>query len=114
MSPRNHTVTVQEGYAIWASSYDHEKNPLIAAEQPQVEAMLQTLPRPSRVLDLASGTGRYALHFARQGAAVWAIDQSPEMLAVARGKASSANLEITFLQGGLEDGLPFPADHFDL
>src|SRR5215204_2754469 len=30
-------VDIREGYAIWSSSYDHEKNPLIAIEEPQVE-----------------------------------------------------------------------------
>ena len=34
-----HEVSIQEGYAIWASSYDEEKNPLIAVEQPRVEAL---------------------------------------------------------------------------
>jgi hypothetical protein len=35
-------VSTQEGYALWAATYDSAKNPLIAIEEPYVEAMVAT------------------------------------------------------------------------
>jgi len=114
MATRNHAVTTREGYAIWSTSYDEERNPLIMTEEPRVTALLESLPPPLRVLDVATGTGRWALHLAQLGAEATAIDESPEMLVVAREKADSVGLPIRFEQGALQEGLPFPSDHFDL
>ncbi len=105
-------VSVREGYAIWAASYDYEQNPLIAIEEPHVERLIAGLPA-TRVLDVGTGTGRYALKFARGGAAVTAIDQSPEMLAVAEESARREGLRIDFQQMAIEEGLPFAAESFD-
>jgi hypothetical protein len=44
-------------------------------------------PEPT-VLEIASGTGRVALQLAREGLAVVGVDSSPEMVAVARERAS--------------------------
>jgi SAM-dependent methyltransferase len=44
-------------------------------------------PEPT-VLEIASGTGRVALQLAREGLAVVGVDASPEMVAVARERAS--------------------------
>ena len=37
-------VDIQTGYAIWSSSYDIEKNPLIAIEEPRVDAPIREVP----------------------------------------------------------------------
>lgn len=42
--------------------------------------------RNARVLDIGCGTGRLAVALAAEGARVWGVDASPEMLEVARGK----------------------------
>jgi ubiquinone/menaquinone biosynthesis C-methylase UbiE len=114
MSRRNHLVSAREGYAIWASFYDHEQNPLIMTEEPRVRKLLRSLPRPTTALDVATGTGRWAIDLARDGVKVTAVDQSPEMLAVAREKARTEGLEITFLQWNLDEGIPLPSGSFDL
>src|SRR5947209_8598616 len=106
-------VSVQEGYALWAASYDQEKNGLIFVEERHVDRILARLPF-TRVLDVGTGTGRHALKLARQGASVTAIDQSPEMLAVARQAAQHEGLPIDFRLSSLDDGLPFEAHQFDL
>jgi malonyl-CoA O-methyltransferase len=71
-----------EVYERWAPGYPaHPHNPLMAAEQ---QAMLARCPRLAGrdVLDLACGTGRYALLARRAGArCVAALDRSPGMLA---------------------------------
>ena len=47
--------------------------------------------RGRRVLEVGSGTGRFAAAVADRAAAkVWAVDASPEMLAVARAQAPGA------------------------
>jgi len=69
-------------YERWASTYVAEPhNPLMAAEQ---RAMLELWPSLTgrRVLDLASGSGRYAALAAQRGALdITAVDFSPAMLA---------------------------------
>jgi len=106
-------VDSQKGYALWAESYDHEKNPLIAVEEPYVEKLLKDISY-SCVLDAGTGTGRYALKLARQGAAVTAIDNCLEMLTTAKKSARRAKLNIDFRPVSLEEQLPSEADKFDL
>ncbi len=106
-------VSTQGGYALWAASYDQEKNPLIAVEEPHIDRLLASLPF-TRALDVGTGTGRYAFKLARRGANVTAIDQSAEMLAVARRTAQNEGLCIDFRLASLEEGLLFGSDRFDL
>ncbi|GHO56848.1 class I SAM-dependent methyltransferase [Ktedonobacter robiniae] len=106
-------VSVQEGYALWSASYDQEENGLIFLEERQVDRLLAPLSF-NKVLDVGTGTGRHALKLARRGAHVTAIDQSPEMLAVASQSAQREALSIDFHLLSLESGLPFEAGQFDL
>ena len=84
-----------EGYERWAETYDLELNPLIAVEGPRVQALLDQIPMRT-ALDAGAGTGRHAIALAQRGVAVTAVDQSPDMLAVAREKAARAGLDIDF------------------
>ena len=43
--PAFQAVSVQEGYALWAASYDQEKNGLIFVEERQVDRLLAELRR---------------------------------------------------------------------
>jgi len=52
---------------------------------------------PERILDVACGEGTFALAMARSGLKVTGLDLSPDMLALARQKASDENLSIDFL-----------------
>ena len=91
-----HELSVREGYALWADTYDFP-NPLIAVEEPIVEAILSRLPPFDSVVDVGTGTGRLALELTRRGARqVRGFDATPAMLAVARRKAETEGL------GGLE------------
>jgi SAM-dependent methyltransferase len=105
-------VSTQEGYALWASTYDSEQNPLIVVEEPQVITLTASLPI-TNALDVGTGTGRHALLLARRGIHVTAIDQSSEMLANARQKAQQEGLPIDFRLASLNDGLPFATGQFD-
>jgi malonyl-CoA O-methyltransferase len=78
-------VSVAEGYARWAPSYDTYANGLIIAEEPLVRGLLGDV-REKRVLDVACGTGRHTVWLFDQGARVTGVDPSEEMLAIARAK----------------------------
>jgi ubiquinone/menaquinone biosynthesis C-methylase UbiE len=106
-------ISVEEGYALWSASYDQEHNGLIFLEERQVDRLLAQLSF-SRVLDVGTGTGRHALKLAGRGANVIALDQSPEMLAVASLAAQREGFSIDFHLLSLDDGLPFEANQFDL
>ena len=106
-------LSARDGYALWAKSYDVEANPLIAVEEPHVDRLLAGLAFRT-VLDAGTGTGRHALRLARRGAAVTALDQSPEMMSAARAAARREGLDIRFLLAALDGGLPLGAARFDL
>jgi SAM-dependent methyltransferase len=106
-------VSIQVGYAMWSAFYDAQPNPLIAIEEPRVAAWLAPLVITT-ALDVGTGTGRHALALARRGVRVSAVDHSPEMLTVARGRARAEGLSIDFHLASLTDGLPFTDASFDL
>jgi SAM-dependent methyltransferase len=103
-------VSVEEGYARWAATYDQTPNPLLALEQ---RCLLPLLPDVAGkcVLDLACGTGRWLEKLlAAKPASCFGIDLSAAMLAVAQEKAAMTGrlARADCLQ------LPFPIDVFDL
>lgn len=106
-------LDTQTGYARWAATYDQERNFLTILEKLFVDRLLARLSF-SNVLDVGAGTGRYALKLARKGAHVTALDQSPEMLAIAQQTAQREGLSIDFQLATLDDGLRFDAEQFDL
>lgn len=52
-------VSVHEGYAAWATSYDERRNPTIRAEEPVVRELLAGRA-PGVAVDVGTGTGRHA------------------------------------------------------
>jgi 2-polyprenyl-3-methyl-5-hydroxy-6-metoxy-1,4-benzoquinol methylase len=66
----------------------------------------------NKVLDVATGTGNLAIPLARKGAIVTGIDIAPNLLAQARERAVSENLNIAFDEGDAEK-LPYPEAAFD-
>ena len=48
--------------------------------------------RPSTVLELACGTGLFTRHIAPRVAAVTAVDASPEVIEINRGRVAAANV----------------------
>ena len=106
--PAPQELGVEEGYAVWASSYDEADNPLIAVEEPIALSMLAGLPA-GRALDAACGTGRYAGRLEELGHAVTGVDASPEMLSLARRRSPRADL-----RAGRLEALPLEDDGFDV
>lgn len=78
-------ISATAAYRLWANTYDLDPNPLVALEHRIVSEYLDRIPG-TRVMDLATGTGRWLAHALARGG--WAIgaDRCPEMLAVAATK----------------------------
>ncbi len=95
-------------YRLWSATYDSDPNPLLALERRVLEERL-IVTRVTRVLDLATGTGRWLAYALAKGARGYGVDLSPEMLAQAAGKGMAGRL----VQGTLS-ALPFPNDFADL
>jgi ubiquinone/menaquinone biosynthesis C-methylase UbiE len=103
---------VRATYDAWSTIYDETPNQLIAVEEIVVRSLLRTIEF-DRVLDAATGTGRYAIYLAEQGKQVSAIDDSEKMLAVAQSKAQARQLSIEFRQEDISN-LSFEDSSFDL
>ncbi len=100
---------LRRGYAEWSASYDGP-NPLITTETAVAQPVLRRLAADAdKALDAACGTGRHAAFLDLLGCEVVGLDQSPEMLGVARAKLPDVRLEL----GSLEH-MPFDDDEFDL
>lgn len=62
--------------------------------QAAARELLARLPRPARVVDLGCGGGTLAAELARHGCAVWGVDASADMVALARRKAPRAAFDV--------------------
>lgn len=79
-------VPVEEGYDLWAPTYDRDPNPLLALEERQLLSLLPELGSKA-VLDVACGTGRWLETLLSRGArSGLGVDVSSAMLDSARGK----------------------------
>ena len=119
--PHVHESPVQtKGRLIrWASFYDVTVNLMTLGLVRRLRTLTveQALLKPGeRVLDVGCGTGGVTIpakmQVGEKGSAA-GIDPSPEMIAVARRKASDAGLEIDFRLGVIES-LPYPDATFDV
>ena len=116
MTHHSHSVeqpTQTEGTLIrWAPYYDFAVNLTTVGHAPRLRKLTvdNALINPGdSVLDVGCGTGEVTLLAktrAKDGK-VYGIDPAPEMIAVARKKATRKKLEIDFRVGVIES-LPFP------
>jgi demethylmenaquinone methyltransferase / 2-methoxy-6-polyprenyl-1,4-benzoquinol methylase len=107
-------VSARELFAPLGPTYDRYARVLSFGQDPRWRRfMVSRIPASAvRVLDVATGTGAVAIELARAapGRRVVGIDQSPEMLAVARER--SRGLPIELVEGRAES-LPFGDAEFD-
>ena len=108
-----------ELFAGLPNAYGRMGAVLSFGQDPRWRATLvdQVNPLPGqRVLDVATGTGLVAFALARRGCTVVGLDQSEDMLAVARRDLSehhpTLEHQITFVRGQAEK-LPFDDGEFD-
>lgn len=111
--------TVAEAYDRNADKYDEfiENNPnLMRMRQRVYQFITARLPKDSRILDLACGTGTDAIWFAQNGYSVFGVDISGEMLERAKEKAKELNLQnrLSFEQLSYTDLKDANIGQFDL
>jgi ubiquinone/menaquinone biosynthesis C-methylase UbiE len=101
-------MTMEQGYAEWAPTYDEPGNALLEVEEPLVREIVEALPI-GVALDAACGTGRHAAYLASLGHEVIGVDVSREMLEIARGKVPGGE----FYEADLRE-LPLEDDSVDV
>ncbi len=79
------------GYGVIAGTYDGAGGPDVDAEQPAMWKLFDGLSA-STAVDVACGTGRHLARLAGLGHHVVGVDQSPEMLEVARQRMPHTRL----------------------
>ena len=104
--------SVKATYDAWSETYDQSTSQMAEVEEIVVKSVLRSLTFTT-VLDVATGTGRYACYLAENGKRVTAIDFSPKMLAEAHKKAEERGLSIEFTCEDMSD-LSFADSSFDL
>lgn len=104
------SVDARELFAPIGPSYDRVGAALSLGQDPLWRRFLVSrLPRGGRVLDVATGTGLVAAELIRRGFEVTGVDQSAEMLDVARRRFGD---KVELVEASA-DSLPFPNDTFD-
>jgi demethylmenaquinone methyltransferase / 2-methoxy-6-polyprenyl-1,4-benzoquinol methylase len=107
VSPRTrHALAL---FAPLGPTYDRYARLLSLGQDPRWRRFLVSqIPDGSRVLDVATGTGAVALELAKKGCEVVGLDQSAEMLAVAKRRLP----QMEFVEASAEK-LPFEDASFD-
>lgn len=108
MEKKIQRVTVQEGYDLWAETYDTTPNPVVAMDARQTLSMLA--PQPGeRILDAGCGTGRNLKAVVSTGSHAVGLDFSHGMLRVAKRRLP----RVPLLRADLQRQFPFRAECFD-
>lgn len=117
-SSASHVAPARGHMTGWSPFYDVMTGLQFLGAERRVREMtadLAHLQPDESVLDVGCGTGTLTLVAKRRvgPGAVAGVDAAPDMVAVAKRKASRAGLTIDF-QVGLIQALPFPDDTFDV
>src|SRR5262245_37942555 len=101
-------VGVEEGYDLWAETYDATPNPIVAMDARHTIDLLA--PKSGElILDAGCGTGRNIPPLLAAASLPVGLDFSHGMLRVAKRKCSS----VPFLRADLQREFPFCAACFD-
>ncbi|HWQ34254.1 MAG TPA: class I SAM-dependent methyltransferase [Blastocatellia bacterium] len=108
MEKKIQRVTVQEGYDLWAETYDTTPNPVVAMDARHTLSMLA--PQPGeRILDAGCGTGRNLKSVISAGSRAVGLDFSHGMLKVAQRRLP----RVPLLRADLQRQFPFQRECFD-
>jgi SAM-dependent methyltransferase len=78
-------ISAAAAYRLWAGTYDQDPNPLVALEHRVLSERLGLIPG-ERMVDLATGTGRWLEYALAHEVRAIGVDFCGEMLAVASAK----------------------------
>ncbi len=104
----NNTTYWDEALKRYATK-EWANKPSLFAEQ-----IANYLPETGTLLELGSGQGQDALHFARRGYTVTATDLVDTGLTSCAEKAEKENLQVHFQIVDISQPLPFPSASFDV
>jgi ubiquinone/menaquinone biosynthesis C-methylase UbiE len=104
-------MNTQQAYNQWASQYDTNQNKTRDLEGKVLRQVLSGVPF-NTCLEIGCGTGKNTVWLMEQAKQVTAIDLSEEMLAKAKGKVSSGNVE--FRQADITQPWSFRTQLYDL
>lgn len=93
---------MNDSYTHFASVYDELMDDIPYDQYVDLAEEAMGPLQGKRLLDIGCGTGLLSVKFAKKGAAVTGLDLSADMLAVASERASSLNLEISFIEQPME------------
>jgi ubiquinone/menaquinone biosynthesis C-methylase UbiE len=108
-------VDPQTGYDLWSATYDADEagNPVLSLDRATLETYLPPL-KGQGVLDMACGTGHYAVQAASAGARLAVgIDRSAGMLRQARDKAVERRTPVALVQAE-QSRLPLASTSLDV
>lgn len=108
---KSHDYYNHNFFANWAWLYDYEKYLTFLLRQKAAKFLDSDLRQPSKILDVATGTGLQACEFAKLGHQVIGVDLSNKMLEQAK-KKTQPELKLYFQQADAT-GLPFKDNFFD-
>ena len=86
-------------YQQFSTYYDH----IFKTKSSKVYFLLDQLPERGKVLDVAAGTGNYALEIATRGHQVQGLDLSKAMIDQAVNKAANKELDVEFKVGDMKN-----------
>ncbi len=98
-------VNAADGYGLWAASYDEAENPLVVFEEPVMRSLVGPGPWGD-VLDACTGTGRHLRWLAAEAKSATGLDQSADMVALARHKIPGAAFFVADLCSNHDGDLP--------
>lgn len=100
-------VNAQEGYDLWAASYNETPNPVVAMDYRYTLGILAPQPQ-EHILDAGCGTGRNLAGLLAAGSVPTGIDFSAGMLKVAQAQFP----DLSLVQADLQNVLPFADENF--
>ncbi|MEO8412992.1 MAG: class I SAM-dependent methyltransferase [Ginsengibacter sp.] len=104
-------MDVNLAYDTWASQYDKNKNKTRDLEGQAMRASLENI-RFDRVLEIGCGTGKNTIWFVEKAKQITAIDLSDKMLALAKEKIKTGNVQ--FVRGDITRPWSFGKGLYDL
>lgn len=104
-------MNIESAYNQWAQQYDSNENRTRDLEAQSIREMLSDITF-EHCLEIGCGTGKNTLWLAKKGSKITAIDLSENMLAIARKKVKSENVQ--FIKADILQDWDFEDEKFDL
>lgn len=104
-------MKVQPAYDIWASRYDTSLNKTRDLEGQALRSTLENIPF-GNCLEIGCGTGKNTVWLAAKANRITSVDLSEEMLAKAREKVHSK--QVNFVQADIRNEWAFTFEKYDL